>query len=166
MEDQATSQQDLVINQTVGIVAAYVSNNHVRVGELPALIVTTHAALIGLGQPTAPAEPEIERPTPVQIRKSVTDDGIVSFIDGKTYKTLKRHLTTYGLNPRAYRQRYGLSDDYPMVAPDYAARRSELARSFGLGRKAAVDVQPEQEAPSAPVEATKPRGGSKKAAAA
>ncbi|GJD79915.1 hypothetical protein GCM10007886_28410 [Methylobacterium gregans] len=163
MEDQPDVQLDLVIGQTAGIVAAYVSNNHVQVGELPALIAATHAALVGLGWPTVPAEPEVEKPSAAQIRKSVTDEGLISFIDGKSYKTLKRHLTGHGLDPRAYRQRYGLPADYPMVAPAYAAQRSALARSIGLGRKAAVDVEPE---PKAPAEPAKPRGRPKKAATA
>ncbi|MEE7477394.1 MucR family transcriptional regulator [Methylobacterium hispanicum] len=151
------------MGQTAGIVAAHVSNNHVQVGELPGLIAGTHAALVGLGQPTAPAEPEVEKPSAAQIRKSVTDEGLISFIGGKSYKTLKRHLTGHGLDPRAYRERYGLPADYPMVAPAYAAQRSTLARSIGLGRKAAVDVEPE---PKAPAEPAKPRGRPKKAATA
>lgn len=165
MEDQPDVQLDLVIDQTAGIVAAYVSNNHVQVGELPALIAATHAALVGLGQPTAPAEPEVEKPTSAQIRKSISDDGIVSFIDGKSYKTLKRHLTGHGLDPRAYRERYGLPTDYPMVAPSYAAKRSELARSIGLGRKGVEEPQPEAAVDEAP-EAPKRRGRSKKVTAA
>ena len=76
---------------------------------------------------------EVEKPSPAQIRKSVRHDGIVSFIDGKTYKTLKRHLTSHGLDPRSYRDRYGLPADYPMVAPGYAERRSALAKAIGLG---------------------------------
>ncbi|WP_066924744.1 MucR family transcriptional regulator [Methylobacterium sp. CCH5-D2] len=166
MEDQARTQSDIFLDQAAGIVAAYVSNNHVQVGELPALIAATHAALVGLGQPTAPAEPDVEKPSAAQIRKSVTDDGIVSFIDGKTYKTLKRHLTTNGLDPRAYRERYGLPANYPMVTATYAAQRSALARSIGLGRKAAVDVGAEPEITPPPAEPPKPRGRPKKAAAA
>ncbi len=122
------------------IVSAYVSNNSVPASELPALIGSVHAALSGLAPGAAPAaEPvaEVEKPTPAQIRKSVTEDGIVSFLDGKTYKTLKRHLTTYGLDPRAYRERFGLPADYPMVAPGYAAQRSALAKQIGLGRPGA-----------------------------
>ena len=76
---------------------------------------------------------DVEKPSPAQIRKSVRPDGIVSFIDGKTYKTLKRHLTSHGLDPRSYRERYGLPADYPMVAPSYAEKRSQLAKQIGLG---------------------------------
>ena len=81
------------------------------------------------------AQAEIEKPGAAQVRKSVRQDGIVSFIDGKTYKTLKRHLTSHGLDPRAYRDRYGLPADYPMVAPNYAAARSHLAKQMGLGQQ-------------------------------
>lgn len=118
------------------IASAYVSNNSIPVSELPALIQGIHAALTGLanGKAQAAPEAEVEKPTAPQIRKSVMQDGIVSFLDGKTYKTLKRHLTTHGLDPQSYRQRYGLSTDYPMVAPEYAKRRSDLAKSIGLGR--------------------------------
>jgi predicted transcriptional regulator len=117
------------------IVAAYVSNNSVPPTALPELMASVHAALAALdGQPpAAAAEPAVERPTPAQIRKSVQEDGIVSFIDGRTYKTLKRHLTAHGLTPERYRERYGLPDDYPMTAPGYAAQRSALAKAIGLG---------------------------------
>ena len=166
MEDQADVQPDVIIDQALSIVAAYVSNNHVQVGELPVLIAATHAALAGLGKPKAPAEPEVEKPTPAQIRKSITPDALISFIDGKPYKTLKRHLTTYGLDPRAYRERYGLPADYRMVAPAYAAHRSALARSIGLGRKATIDMEAEPEITPPPAEPPKPRGRPKKAAVA
>jgi len=124
------------------IVAAYVSNNSVPVSELPNLIRSVHNAVVALtsgATPTAAvaAEPS-EKLTPAEIRKSVRNDGIVSFIDGKTYKTLKRHLTAHGLEPRAYRERFGLPTDYPMVAPSYAAQRSALAKAIGLGRPGAV----------------------------
>ncbi|MCJ2084404.1 MucR family transcriptional regulator [Methylobacterium sp. E-005] len=126
------------------IVAAYVSNNPVPATELPALIARVHGAIAGLGSGTlttesgAAAQPEIDRPSAAQIRKSVRPDGIVSFIDGKTYKTLKRHLTSHGLDPRAYRDRYGLPADYPMVAPAYAEQRSALAKAIGLGQPGAM----------------------------
>jgi predicted transcriptional regulator len=126
------------------IVAAYVSNNPVPAAELPALIARVHGAIAGLVSGTltaeagAPAQAEIDRPSPAQIRKSVRPDGIVSFIDGKTYKTLKRHLTSHGLDPRTYRDRYGLPADYPMVAPAYAEQRSALAKAIGLGQPGAM----------------------------
>ena len=126
---------------TADLVAAFVSNNNVPASELPALITSVHAAITGLGN-GAKAEAAIpEKPTPAQIRKSVTPDGMVSFEDGKTYKTMKRHLTLRGLTPESYRAKYGLPSDYPVVSAAYSAKRSELARSLGLGqlrRKAAA----------------------------
>lgn len=77
-------------------------------------------------------------------------DGLVSFLDGKTYKTLKRHLTSHGLEPRAYRERFGLPADYPMVAPNYAAQRSALAKQIGLGRPGALAERQDQEEPAQP----------------
>jgi predicted transcriptional regulator len=120
------------------IVAAYVSNNRVSPAELPGLIGTVHAALNGIangaatGGTSAPAE-EIEKPTAAQIRKSIRHEGLVSFIDGKAYKTLKRHLTKHGLDPRGYRAKFGLPDDYPTTAAAYSEARSTLAKQIGLG---------------------------------
>ena len=130
------------------IVSSYVSNNSVPASELPALIVNVHGALTGLSGPTAvaaPVEEDIEKPSSAQIRKSVTPDAIISFIDGKPYKTLKRHLGTHGLDPYSYRQRYSLPNDYPMVAPNYAAQRSALAKSIGLGRPGGRAEEPAPE---------------------
>ncbi|TXM66800.1 MucR family transcriptional regulator [Methylobacterium sp. WL12] len=121
------------------LVAAYVSNNRVSVNELPGLIGTVHAALNGIASGTgaagasAPAE-EVEKPTAAQIRKSIRPDGLVSFIDGKPYKTLKRHLTKHGLNPHSYRAKFGLPADYPTTAASYSEARSALAKNIGLGR--------------------------------
>ncbi|ACK82474.1 MucR family transcriptional regulator [Methylorubrum extorquens] len=131
----ATNNAD-IIYQTAAITAAYVTKNTISATDFPGLITRVHAALAGLGGASATpvAEAEIEKATPAQIRKSITPDAIVSFIDGKAYKTLKRHLGANGLDPHSYRHRYGLPNDYPMVAPNYAARRSELAKSLGVGR--------------------------------
>jgi predicted transcriptional regulator len=116
------------------IVAAYVANNSVPPAALPELMASVHGALANLdGQPPVAAAPAVEQPTPAQIRRSVQPDGIVSFIDGRTYKTLKRHLTAHGLTPERYRAQYGLPEDYPMTAPNYAAQRSALAKAIGLG---------------------------------
>ncbi|MFC6024543.1 MULTISPECIES: MucR family transcriptional regulator [Methylobacterium] len=121
------------------LVAAYVSNNRVPATELPGLIGTVHAALNGIASGTAaggvssPAE-EVEKPTAAQIRKSIRPDGLVSFIDGKPYKTLKRHLTKHGLNPHSYRAKFGLPADYPTTAASYSEARSALAKNIGLGR--------------------------------
>lgn len=133
--DQETSNSDFV-TLAGDIVSAYVSKNSLPAADLPGLIGSVHSALVGLGGSVEPAAaPEtVEKPSAAQIRKSITPDAIISFIDGKPYKTLKRHLGTHGLDPHAYRQRYGLQSDYPMVAPNYAAQRSALAKSIGLGR--------------------------------
>ena len=124
------------------LVAAYVSNNPVPPSELPKLIQTVHSAVVelasGVGSSATTKADDAKTPPAAQIRKSVRDDGIVSFIDGKSYKTLKRHLSSHGLDPRSYRDRYGLPADYPMVAPSYAAQRSALARAVGLGRPGAM----------------------------
>ena len=109
--------------------------------DLPGLIGSVHAALVGLGKPAEPAAEQVEKPTPAQIRKSITPDALISFIDGKPYKTLKRHLSAKGFDPNSYRQHYGLPSDYPMVSPNYAAQRSELARAIGLGRPGAQAAQ-------------------------
>ncbi len=154
MTEELPGRTPDIVVLTGDIVSAYVSNNSVPAAELGGLIAGVHAALLRLsGAAPAAAEVEapVEKPSPAQIRKSVTDEGLISFIDGKTYKTLKRHLTTHGLDPRAYRQRYGLPDDYPMVAPAYAAQRSALAKQIGLGRPGALAERAKPaEAPAAP----------------
>ena len=131
------------------IVAAYVSNNSVPIAELPKLIQSVHNAVRGLTSGSAvgavASDPGAEKPSAAQIRKSVRPDGIVSFIDGKAYKTLKRHLTANGLDPHSYRDRYGLPADYPMVAQSYAEKRSALAKAIGLGQPGAMaERQPKQ----------------------
>ena len=115
------------------IVAAYVSHNPVPAAELPALIGSVHAALQSVASPAAVQTEDKPRPA-VPIKRSITPDHLISLIDGKPYKSLKRHLTGQGLTPEQYRERYGLARDYPMVAPNYAQKRSELAKSIGLGR--------------------------------
>ena len=122
------------------IVSAYVTKNSVPAAELPKLIEGVHATLTTLqpGAQVATPEADIEKPSATQIRKSIQPDGIVSFLDGQTYKTLKRHLTSRGLDPRSYRERYGLPVDYPMVAQSYAKQRSALAKAIGLGRPGAM----------------------------
>jgi predicted transcriptional regulator len=136
--EEASGRDDNFIQLAGEIIAAYVSNNPLPASELPALIANVHSAVAGLaaGGSSSAAAPDTNtaRPTPAQIRKSIRDDGLVSFIDRKSYKTLKRHLTKHGLDPQSYRERYGLPDDYPVVAPSYAAQRSTLAKQIGLGR--------------------------------
>ena len=134
-----TAEEDTtLIELTADVVAAYVSNNPVPAGDLPALIADVHSAL---GRTRAPAaEPVPELKPAVNPKKSVFPDYLVSLEDGKQYKALKRHLTRIGLTPAEYRAKWGLPHDYPMVAPNYAAVRSALAKSIGLGRKKAEPV--------------------------
>ncbi|MER8886785.1 MucR family transcriptional regulator [Mesorhizobium sp. M0816] len=126
---------DTLIELTADVVSAYVSNNPIPVGDLPALIGQVHAALKGTAGGVSAEVPVALTPA-VPIRKSVTPDYIISLEDGKKFRSLKRHLSThYGLTPDAYRAKWGLPADYPMVAPNYAAARSAMAKTMGLGRK-------------------------------
>ena len=129
---------DRIGTATAELVAAYVSNNRLPASELPGLIAEVHAALARI----APPEPEVARPSPAAIRRSITPEALVSFEDGKGYKSLRRHLTVHGLTPEGYRTKWGLPADYPMVAPEYSARRSAIARGLGLGdyRRKAADA--------------------------
>ena len=126
--------EDTLLTLTADIVAAHVSNNSVAVNDLPNLIQNVHSALNGISGRSAAPEP---RPEPkVPIRSSIKPDYIVCLEDGKRLKMLKRHLMThYNLTPDQYRQKWGLSPDYPMVAPNYAEQRRSLAKSIGLGTK-------------------------------
>ena len=119
------------------IVSAYVSNNSLPSDELPDLITTVHEALQNPDQAAAsPPEPA------VPIKKSITPDYVICLEDGKKLKMLKRHLrTSFNMSPDEYRRKWGLSSDYPMTAPKYAARRSELAKQIGLGRKPGQKVK-------------------------
>jgi len=128
------SGEDTLLTLTADIVAAHVSNNSVAVNDLPNLIQNVHSALSGISGNAAAAEP---KPEPkVSIRASVKPDYIVCLEDGKKLKMLKRHLMThYNMTPDQYRQKWGLSADYPMVAPNYAEQRRNLAKSIGLGTK-------------------------------
>jgi predicted transcriptional regulator len=138
MADAAPTFQMDYIEQTVDVVAAYVSNNSLPSAELPALIASIHDALNAIGSgPVAATDESVERPTPGQIRKSIRPDGLISFIDGKSYKTLKRHLTKHGLDPQSYRERYGLPSDYPTTSANYSAQRSALAKSPAVRSRAA-----------------------------
>ncbi|WP_336491145.1 MucR family transcriptional regulator [Methylobacterium nigriterrae] len=132
---------------TAQIVSAYASKHSVWAAHLPDLIACVHAALSGLRKTAEPAG-NVEKPTPAQIKNSITPDALISFIDAKPYKTLKRHLTRHGLSMQDYRARYGLPVDYPATAPNFSARRSELARALGLGhqrRKSAGSSAPSSE---------------------
>jgi len=130
-------EPDDLVQLTADIVSAYVTNNTIDAGQLSKLIEEVHTALVRA--PSAASEPEQKPLVPaVAIRKSITPDYIVSLEDGRKFKSLKRHLAgTYGMTPDEYRAKWGLPRDYPMVAPNYAKARSELAKSMGLGRKSA-----------------------------
>lgn len=129
-------QNEAILNRSVDIVLAYVNNNHIQSAELPGLIRVVHTALQQIANaPAGPTEPQFEKPSPSAIRRSITPEGLISFIDGKSYQTLKRHLTKNGLDINGYRARYGLPIDYPSTSSNYSATRAELARSMGLGRK-------------------------------
>lgn len=118
---------------TADIVTAYVTGNSIEPAKLPGLISDTYTALSELGAPAATAAPIYE--PAVSIRASIKPDHLISMIDGKPYKMLKRHLSQNGLTPDEYRARYNLPASYPMVAPNYSAKRAQLAKDIGLGRK-------------------------------
>jgi len=154
MNEESESSPDL-IGLTVEVVSAFVANNALKSGDLAGLIRDTHAALAGLGDKPAsdaPAEPEF---TPaISVRKSLgKPEVIISMIDGKPYRALKRHLAARGLTPQQYRARYNLPADYPMVAPAYSEARRQVAKRLGLGRK------PKAPQAAAPVKAPPRRRG-------
>jgi predicted transcriptional regulator len=124
-----------LVSITASIVAAYVSNNSVSSGELPTLIAETHAALSRAAGKVVPVEREESKPK-IAVKKSVMPDYIICLEDGKKFKSLKRHLRThYDMSPEEYREKWGLPHDYPMVAPNYAQARSQLAKKMGLGMR-------------------------------
>lgn len=134
MESPQSEMSETLITLTSDIVAAHVSNNTVSVDEIGGLISNVYSALASLGQ-SAAAEEAMPEPA-VSIRASIKPDYIVCLEDGKKLKMLKRHLkTAYNLSPEQYRERWALPPDYPMVAPNYAKQRSQLARDLGLGTK-------------------------------
>ena len=136
MDNIQSDMSETLITLTSDIVAAHVSNNSVTVDDLPSLITNVYGALSGLGTASVVEE---EKPEPaVSVRSSVKPDYIVCLEDGKKLKMLKRHLMThYNMTPEEYRARWNLPADYPMVAPNYAEKRRELAKKIGLGRKPA-----------------------------
>lgn len=132
--DTTQEMNETLITLTADIVSAHVSNNSVAVNDLPQLIQNVHGALSALGGQTA--EPEARPEPAVSVRSSIKPDYIVCLEDGKKLKMLKRHLMThYQMTPDAYRQKWGLNSDYPMVAPNYAEQRRSLAKKIGLGTK-------------------------------
>jgi predicted transcriptional regulator len=123
-----------IIEMTADIVAAYVGHNSVSAGELPSLIQSVHRALAGVSSGTEAVEAAPKEPA-VPIKRSITPDHLVCLEDGRKFKSLKRHLRTkYNMSPEDYRAKWGLAKDYPMVAPNYAKARSELAKQMGLGQ--------------------------------
>jgi len=129
MEDKSE-----LLEMTADIVSAYVGNNSVSANDLPSLIANIHAALSSVTTGVVEVAPEVKEPA-VPIRKSISPDFLTCLEDGRKFKSLKRHLRTkYDLSPEDYRAKWGLPKDYPMVAPNYAKARSELAKSMGLGQ--------------------------------
>jgi len=123
------------IGLTAEIVSAYVSNNTVASGDIPALINQVHSALLRVSSGQAGPLSEPLKPA-VPVKRSINPDFLVCLEDGKKFKSLKRHLRTqYGMTPEQYREKWGLAADYPMVAPNYAAARSQLAKQMGLGQQ-------------------------------
>ncbi len=150
------TNSDNLVELAADVVAAYVSNNTVTMTELPSLIAQVHKALLATA--TGSVEKPVEAQVPaVSIKKSIQPDYIVCLEDGKKFKSLKRHLRTkYDLSPEDYRAKWGLPAEYPMVAPNYAAARSELAKSMGLGqqrRKAVAAPEPAKKGRKAKSEA-------------
>ena len=123
------------IELAADIVSAYVSNNSVPSGDLPSLINDIHGALVKVAGGSIEVPAEAPKPA-IPVKKSVTPDYIICLEDGKKFKSLKRHLRTqYNMTPEQYREKWGLSPDYPMVAPNYAKARSDLAKEMGLGQQ-------------------------------
>ena len=123
------------IELTAEIVSAYVSNNPVPATDMPGLINQVHSALVRISGGHSDTQPEPLKPA-ISVKKSITPDYIVCLEDGKKFKSLKRHLRThYNLSPEEYREKWNLPHDYPMVAPNYAAARSQLAKQMGLGTR-------------------------------
>ncbi|MDC7812182.1 MucR family transcriptional regulator [Sphingomonas koreensis] len=170
------SEENNLVAMTIEVVASYVAHNNIRPEDVPDFIAKTHAAISGIAKeaepPAADAPPvEAEFTPAVTVRKSLASpDHILSMIDGKPYKSLKRHLGRHGLTPADYRARYGLKSDYPMVAPGYSAQRREVAQRLGLGRKKA-STAPTSTDESGPVTTTaapakRSRGGSARTSSA
>jgi len=138
-ENTTALPREDMLRLAVNIVTAYVGNNPLPASQIPELIQTVYTSLIGLGQEQAEVKTETQKPA-VAVKRSVMPDYIVCLEDGKKLKMLKRHLrTNYGMTPDEYRAKWGLPPDYPMVAPNYAAQRSEFAKKIGLGRKSGGD---------------------------
>jgi len=146
-----------LVELSADIVAAFVANNSLPIGELPALIQSVHSGLLKLGSGAVSSTPPEDKKDPaVPIRKSITPDYLVCLDDGKKFKSLRRHLATLGLTPDGYRKKWGLPADYPMVAPNYAAQRSELAKRSGLGQMRKNAAPRQKAAAAAPTKRGRP----------
>lgn len=155
----AQNDDGLMLELTAEVVAAYVSKNSIPPSMLPELIASVSASIRGLSTAAAPGVPAAALPTPaVSIKKSVTPDYLISLEDGRRYKALKRHLNARGMTPSDYRVKWSLPSDYPMVAANYAATRSALAKSLGLGRKPGTTNAPKAAATkTAPAKRGRPK---------
>jgi predicted transcriptional regulator len=153
------------IEHTAHIVSAYVSNNPLPFAELPGLIASVHDAVLKIASGNAATAPDPELVPAVSVKKSVTNDAVICLECGGRFKSLRRHLKTdYGLTPEEYRAKWKLPADYPMVAPAYAAQRSELARAIGLGQQRRRKADVEAPADSGePAEAARKQGAKKAA---
>ena len=142
----------VLVEMTTEVVAAYVAKNHVQASDMPTLISTVHASLAGLGGGSAATRETAPLVPAVPIRKSVTDEYIISLEDGRKFRSMKRYLGVLGMTPADYRAKWGLPSDYPMVAPAYAAFRSAQAKARNFGKKAVEDALPQpDEVLAAPV---------------
>jgi predicted transcriptional regulator len=142
-EEQSQSLRDLVAE----VAAAYFANSHVPAGEIGTVIEHIAKSLSAVGDSSATVtvaedEAPARRTTPAQIRKSITPEALISFEDGKPYKTLRRHLSVKGLTPEQYKEKWGLPKDYPLVAASYSAARSQMAKDLGLGNRRAAPTPP------------------------
>ena len=129
-----TDVSEYLTEFTAKIVSAFAGNNAMSPAELPTLIETVQGALKKIVEPEAASVETAAIKTAAQIRKSITPDALISFVDGKPYRTLKRHLTTHGLTVADYKAKFGLPQDYPTTAPSYSAARSAMAKAVGLGK--------------------------------
>jgi predicted transcriptional regulator len=161
-----------LVVMTIEVVASYVAHNNMRPDDVPGVIAQTHAAIAALNAAPEPeaanqSEAAPEHQPAVTVRKSLASrEHILSMIDGKPYKTLKRHISRHGMTPAEYRERYGLRADYPVTAPAYSEHRRQVAKSLGLGRKLAVlEQEAEVVAPEPPVAPQPTKRGRKPEAA-
>ena len=134
MTDLAPEPSDLT-GMTAAIVSAYVMKNRLEPQQVASLVMAVHQALSGVGGEAAPEAAADESKSKAEIKRSITGDHLISFIDGKSYRTLKRHVGIHGMSMDGYRERFGLPHDYPSTAPGYSAARSAMAKLIGLGQK-------------------------------